>query len=431
MPENRDHLAGARADGHDPPMSFLKQAIKAVPQVRWALAVLGVASAASLLFGLFANRLVAIAGTVAMLLLMVVLLVFARGVATLARTSLKIPALFLMWSAMILAVSTATLAMSSLFFNEPITRQELLSLQLSDVKSNEPQKAVTELSFTGEVKPISLDRLRPEMLQKLPTRADDREIARSLAQNGSLTLKNSCLVIGDMTSPSRTVALSVRTLALLDKACIITNGNHLELTVVDLLAGGGTIRSFDDPSLSAPSGSPGANGHNGGSVSIRVLGRIVGPVTVDLRGQNGGSGGVGQVGAAGVRGPRGSDASSGAFGCQSGGSDGGRGGPGGQGEPGFSGGDGGDGGNLTLIGGAAQFADQITQANLKGGDRGPGGEGGAGGPGGMGGEGGSGSAFCGGGHGGETGPTGPKGPPGSPGEKTGAEGKLLILPHGA
>jgi hypothetical protein len=164
MPGNGDHLAGTRADAHDPPMSFLKQAIKAVPQVRLALAVLGVASAASLLFGLFANKLVAIVGTVAMLLLMVVLLVFAHGVARLARTNLKIPALFLMWSAMILAVGAATLAMSSLFFNAPIPRQELLSLRLSDVKSNEPPEAVTELSFTGEVKPISLDRLRLRFL---------------------------------------------------------------------------------------------------------------------------------------------------------------------------------------------------------------------------------------------------------------------------
>ena len=125
MSGRSDGRPGISSDDRELPMTFLRQAIKAVPQVRWALGVLGVAAAASLVFGLFANKFVAIAGTFVMLLLMVILLVFARGVATLARTSLKIPALVFMWSAMILTVGPATLAITSLFFNQPMTRQEL------------------------------------------------------------------------------------------------------------------------------------------------------------------------------------------------------------------------------------------------------------------------------------------------------------------
>jgi len=421
------------SDDRNPPMTFLHQAIKAVPQVRWALGVLGVAAAASLVFGLFANKFVATAGTFAMLVLMVVLVVFARGVATLARTSLRIPALFFMWAAMILTVGPVALAITSLFFNQPMTRQELLSLRVPWFQPSDSQEPITELSLSGEANPVSLDRLRPGMLQAIPTGANDREVIQSLAQKGSLRLENSCLVLGDITPEPRTVALSIHTLSLIGKSCIITNGNYLDLTVVDLIASGGTIRSFDGPSLTPPAAPPGAhgvNGHGGGGVSIRVLGKVLGPLAIDLRGQNGGNGGQGLPGAAGLRGNRGADAVTGPFDCHHGGEDGGRGGQGAQGGAGAPGGDGGDGGNLTLRGRATQFADQIVE-NLTGGDKGLGGSGGPGGAGGVGGEGGSGNGFCGGGHGGVPGPNGAEGPPGVVGEKAGAEGKPLMRPDGA
>src|SRR5271166_3910613 len=176
MPGRGNGRPGISSADRGSTMAFLREAIKAVPQVRWALGVLAVAAAASLGFGLFANQFVAIAGTFVMLLLMVILLVFARGVATLARTSMKIPALFFMWSAMILTVGPATLAITSLFFNQPMTRQELLSLRLPWLQPSDSQEPIIELSFTGEANPISLDRLRPEMLQALPTGANDFEI---------------------------------------------------------------------------------------------------------------------------------------------------------------------------------------------------------------------------------------------------------------
>jgi len=412
-------------------MTFLREAVRAVPQVRWALGVLGVAAATSLLFGLFTNKLVGIAGTVVMLFLMVLLVVFARGVATLAHTSLKIPALFFTWAAMILTIGCVALAASSVFFNWPLARRELLSIGTSWLGLAPPQLPTRELPFRDER--VQLNRLLPGMLEALDNRAGEDETLRSLAERGSLRLDNACLVVGQPGEEPRTVALSLYTLSMNGNSCIVTNGNTLDLTVVEFLGAGAIIRSFDEPALTpadAPAGATGINGRNGGTVSIRVLRRIVGPTSVDLRGQNGGRGGQGTVGLPGQSGSRGADAVRGVFDCRAGGQDGGSGGKGSQGGPGAQGGTGGDGGTLILIGVAARDASQMSD-DLRGGAPGLGGAGGPGGPGGGGGLGGSGDGLCSGGHAGAMGPAGETGLPGSPGSKSGSNGRRVQKASGS
>src|ERR1700722_10447063 len=261
-----------------------------------------------------------------------------------------------------------------------------------------------KLTFTNEQ--LRLDKLRPGMTEPLDSTESDDQLIRRLTRNGSLHLVDACLVVGEKKEPQRVITLSVHTLSLSNKACIKTNGQIVYLTVVDLVSDGGTIRAFGEDELTPPDSPPliaGAVGRNAGKVVVRVLRKFVGPLLVDLRGENGGRGGSGAAGAQGPPGNRGGDAVSGIFGCQHGGDNGARGGVGGQGWAGVAGGRGGDGGTLVLRGVAARQRAEISY-ELDGGIGGTGGYGGPGGPGGPGGQGGSGGGFCGGGRAGEPGP---------------------------
>lgn len=287
---------------------------------------------------------------------------------------------------------------------------------------------IKESSFSDEH--VRLSRLPPAMLEALGQQTSPEATIRILKEKGALRLDNTCLVLGDPADPPRTVALSLYTLTLTRTSCIITNGNSLDLTVFDLLGAGGTIQSFDAQTIKpadAPAGTPGADGRSAGTVSLRVLGHVVGPLTVTLRGQDGGRGGPGAVGAPGPAGNRGADAVKGLFDCRAGGQDGSPGGKGGVGGAGSPGGTGGAGGALILRAAAARDHDQIiSEAAPQGGAPGQGGPGGEGGAGGPGGQGGSGDGFCSGGHAAATGPQGDHGPSGAAGSP-GAKGNPTLL----
>jgi hypothetical protein len=287
---------------------------------------------------------------------------------------------------------------------------------------------IKESSFSDEH--VRLSRLPAAMLEALGQQTTPEATIRSLKAKGSLRLDNACLVLGDPADPPRTVALSLYTLTLTRASCIITNGNSLDLTVFDLSGAGGTIQSFDAQTLKpadASAGTPGTDGRSAGTVSLRVLGHVVGPLMVTLRGQDGGRGGPGAIGAPGPPGNRGADAVKGLFDCRAGGQDGSPGGKGASGGAGLPGGAGGAGGALILRAAAARdHAQIISDPEPQGGAPGQGGPGGEGGPGGAGGQGGSGDGFCSGGHAAATGPQGDHGPSGAAGSP-GAKGSPPLL----
>ena len=101
------------------PVQFLKDAIAAVPAVRYALGVGGTAAVVSIAlagFGLDAKT--AVFGTLIMFVLMVVLVVFSKLAQTGSR-SLYILALVLAWAFTFLAISSTVLFASSFFFDYP------------------------------------------------------------------------------------------------------------------------------------------------------------------------------------------------------------------------------------------------------------------------------------------------------------------------
>lgn len=103
------------------PVEILRQAIKAVPAVRYALGVAGLAAVVVIVAGFNIDYRIAVFGVVIVLILMTVLVVFAYlvKVAEGISASLAAAALFLVWAAIALVIATASFLFTSYFFSWP------------------------------------------------------------------------------------------------------------------------------------------------------------------------------------------------------------------------------------------------------------------------------------------------------------------------
>ncbi|MGL6097012.1 MAG: hypothetical protein ACRC7O_14610 [Fimbriiglobus sp.] len=107
---------------------WLDRAIRAVPEVKWALGVVGVAAAVSIVLSLrFFTPWVAVVGTLAMFVFMVMLVVFA-GLIRLQDSAKRGPALVLMWAFVLVPVGWGLLITSCVFFNVPKPPQDLFTI---------------------------------------------------------------------------------------------------------------------------------------------------------------------------------------------------------------------------------------------------------------------------------------------------------------
>jgi hypothetical protein len=122
------------------PLAVLREAIKRVPAVRFAFGVLGVAAAASLMRAYFSSFRTAVYATLAVLVLMVLLWLFAQ-LARLPMTWLKYPAMLVAWSLFSVAACTPVFLFSSVFFNKPRPFAELRSLFDSKPSTDSDQAA--------------------------------------------------------------------------------------------------------------------------------------------------------------------------------------------------------------------------------------------------------------------------------------------------
>lgn len=101
------------------PIEFLREAIRAVPAVKYALGIGGVVAAIAVVFSFKIDPRVAVVGTVVMLVLMGVLVVFAR-MSSLPGTRLAAPALVFTWFVLVLFMATSGSLFSSVFFQKPL-----------------------------------------------------------------------------------------------------------------------------------------------------------------------------------------------------------------------------------------------------------------------------------------------------------------------
>jgi len=100
------------------PLQLLRDAQKAVPAVRYAVGVAGIAAVVAIVAGFELDFRIAVFGTVIILGLMFVLVVFS-ALAAHAGASLVYLALFAGWCFSLLTVATSTLLMTSYFFSWP------------------------------------------------------------------------------------------------------------------------------------------------------------------------------------------------------------------------------------------------------------------------------------------------------------------------
>ena len=107
------------------PWAVLQSAIRAVPELKYALAVLGIVSAIAIVKSFGVDFRVAIFGTIVMLVLMAALVVFA-ALSKIRSPQIRAAALLLMWSSLVLTILSAAGLFLSTFFDYPKPIVELL-----------------------------------------------------------------------------------------------------------------------------------------------------------------------------------------------------------------------------------------------------------------------------------------------------------------
>jgi len=101
-------------------LDILRQGIREVPAVRYALGVAGIGAAAAIVYAIFQQKVeIAIFGTAIMLAFMVVLLVFA-ALSRLPVGNIKYPALLLLWVTIGCFCAAIALLTTSFFFMYPL-----------------------------------------------------------------------------------------------------------------------------------------------------------------------------------------------------------------------------------------------------------------------------------------------------------------------
>lgn len=118
------------------PRELLEDAIKAVPAVRYALGIAGVASVISIVGSLNIDYRVAVFGTPIILILMGTLVIFAR-LTKLKQNWLTWPAIILTWFCLALTIAVTTCLFLSVFFRFPVDLEHVINprvdvLQYSD-----------------------------------------------------------------------------------------------------------------------------------------------------------------------------------------------------------------------------------------------------------------------------------------------------------
>jgi hypothetical protein len=102
------------------PLSVLRESIRAVPAVRYALGIAGIASVIAIVRSFHLEPKVAVIGMITMLFFMVMLVVFAH-LTSLASADFRIPALVFTWCALLLMIAFAVAMFTSVFFKWPIS----------------------------------------------------------------------------------------------------------------------------------------------------------------------------------------------------------------------------------------------------------------------------------------------------------------------
>jgi hypothetical protein len=119
------------------PHSFLNQAIRAVPAVKYALGIGGIVAVIAIVFSFGVSPKAAIFGTIIMLVLMVVLVLFASLVGK-PGTPVSLPALVFTWFSLLLFMATSVLLFTSTFWAKPLDLKTFISSSKPGLQTSSP-----------------------------------------------------------------------------------------------------------------------------------------------------------------------------------------------------------------------------------------------------------------------------------------------------
>jgi hypothetical protein len=126
------------------PASILRESIQAVPAVKYALGLAGLASVIAIIRSFGLGYHVAVIGTVIMLLLMTLLVIFAR-LSSLAGPDFRLPALVFTWFSLTLVIAISLSMFLSVFFRWPVDLQNWIR----------PETSVSAPQPSGKERPSS------------------------------------------------------------------------------------------------------------------------------------------------------------------------------------------------------------------------------------------------------------------------------------
>ena len=179
------------------PLSLLREAIVAVPSVKYALGVVGIAAALSIVLGLISDVRIAAIGVPLSVFFMVILLVFQK-LSVLENDHFKYPALMLVWVFPALLVAFLCLLFSSVFFNWPLSLKRWLEGQQAVVNqvTSSTVPSFTIVPVTSGT-PYQADHLKtmpdPMRSHALDKNQTQRDLERVF---GPATYSNGVMIVG-------------------------------------------------------------------------------------------------------------------------------------------------------------------------------------------------------------------------------------------
>lgn len=131
------------------PFSVLKKAVAKVPQLKYALAVMGLAAVVAIVLTWFADPRIAVFGIVITIALMYVVAIFAQSIGSIP--GLRWLAALLAWSVAILFVLVLFLLVTSYAFGVPKTLSDRLFLPPANTNSPAPSPSPETALLSGTV----------------------------------------------------------------------------------------------------------------------------------------------------------------------------------------------------------------------------------------------------------------------------------------
>lgn len=136
------------------PLSILRESIKAVPALKYALGVAGIASVIVIIRVFKLDYGVALVGTIIMLLLMTSLVVFAR-LSSLASPDMRVPALVFTWFSLLFVIVIAITMFSSVLFGWPKDIKYIVSALSGSSSSSSSSSGTPKLLIRSSVQSVT------------------------------------------------------------------------------------------------------------------------------------------------------------------------------------------------------------------------------------------------------------------------------------